>query len=178
MVSAAIGMGLVLMALRVTQRKAAEPEALVPVIAAADGLLHELSAHADSDIAVFDAYMAALRLPKDSDTDKAARRTALAQAGEAGTETLLNAAQSTLEALSIAEQGAHSAQSNIVSDVAAGASLLYGAVIAVLFTVDINLSGIKDKDQRDDYARSRVHLGEAAKRRYEAIQSTLATRLA
>ena len=176
MVSAAIGMGLVLMALRVTARKAADPESLSPLIAAGDGLLAELSDHADADIAVFDAYMAALRLPRESEDEKSKRRTALADAGAAGTETLLNAAQSTLEALNVAGQAAHLAQDNILSDVAAGAALLNGAVQAVLFTVDINLPGIKDDVLRGDFARSRSHLGDASARGYAALQATLSQR--
>ena len=178
MVSAAIGMGLVLMALRVTSRKAADPDSIAPLIAAGGTLLAELSGHADADIAVFEAYMAALRLPKASEAEKAARRAALADAAAAGTETLLNAAQSTLEALSIAEQAAHAVQDNILSDVGAGGALLFGAVTAVLFTVDINLPGIKEKERHTDFATSRVHLGDATKRRYDAIQSILAERLA
>lgn len=176
MVSATIGLGLVLMALRVTARKASDPERLAPVIASADGLLAELSAHADADIAAFEGYMAALRLPKGSDEEKAARRVALARAGEAGTETLLNAAQSTLEALDLADQAARLAQENILSDVGAGAALLHGAIMAVLFTVDINLPAIKDPELSAEYAGSRAHHGEAAARRYDAIRQTLAGR--
>lgn len=176
MVSATIGMGLVLMALRVTTRKAGDPEALAPLIAAGDGLLAELGAHADADIAAFEAYMAALRLPKESDEEKAARRVALAQAGAVGTETLLNAAQSALEGLDLTDQAARLAQANILSDVGSGAALLHGAIMAVLFTVDINLPGIKDPELRAEYAGSRAHLGEAAGRRYDAIRQTLAGR--
>ncbi|NBC33095.1 MAG: methenyltetrahydrofolate cyclohydrolase [Alphaproteobacteria bacterium] len=178
MVSATIGLGLVLMALRVTARKAGDPEKLTPVVASADGLLAELSAHADADIAAFEGYMAALRLPKASEEEKAARKAALAQAGEAGTETLLNAAQSALEALDLTDQAARLAQANILSDVGAGGAILHGAIMAVLFTVDINLPGIKDPELRTEYAGSRAHLGEAAARRYEAIRQTLAGRQA
>lgn len=176
MVSATIGIGLVLMALRVTARKAGDPEGLAPVIAAGANLLAELSAHADADIAAFEDYMAVLRLPKETEEEKAARRVALALAGAAGTETLLNAAQSTLEALDLTDQAARLAQANILSDVGAGAALLHGAITAVLFTVDINLPGIKDPELRAEYAGSRAHLGGAAGRRYDAVRQTLAGR--
>ncbi|NNG06077.1 MAG: cyclodeaminase/cyclohydrolase family protein, partial [Inquilinus sp.] len=83
MVSAAIGLGLVLMALRVTARKASDKTALTPLIDGGDRLLAELSAHADADIAVFDAYMKALKLPRGSEAEKAARRAAIADAAAA-----------------------------------------------------------------------------------------------
>ena len=41
------------------------------LILSGDRLLRDLSAHADADIAVFDAYMAALKLPKATEADKA-----------------------------------------------------------------------------------------------------------
>ncbi len=183
MATAAVGIGLVLMALRVTATKAAAKDAdgaatLEPLIAAGSGLMAELSAHADTDMAVFEGYMAALRLPKGTDAEKEARRDRLAEATMAATEAPLNAAGSVLEALAIADQAADRAQAGIVSDVAAGAALLHGAGVAVLYNVDINLKSIKDADIAADYATSRDHLRRQIAERHRAVTDRCAARLA
>lgn len=178
MVGAAIGMGLVLMALRVTQAKADRPEALAPLIASGDGLMAELSAHADADIAVFETYMEALRLPKGTEDEKAARRTALAAAGQAATEVPLNAAQSCLEALDVARQAAPLASSTIVSDVAAGALMIHAGLAAMLLTVDINLKSLKDAALRDSYLTSRRHLEAGGQNRRDTIVALTSERIA
>jgi formiminotetrahydrofolate cyclodeaminase len=177
MVSATIGLGLVLMALRVTARRPETGDALMPLIESGERRIAELSGHADADIAVFEAYMQALRMPRGTDAEKAARREALAQATIAATEVPLNAAQSALEGLDLACQAVHVAHANIVSDVAAGAALLHGAVTAVLYSVDINLKSIADAAVAEDYARSRAHLQEAAGRRHASITAAIAKRL-
>lgn len=178
MVAASIGLGLVLMALRVTARRAdADPLALAPLIDAGERRLAELSQHADADIAVFEGYMAALRRPRATEEEKAARRQALAQATVAATEIPLNAAQSVVEALDLARQAAQLAHSGIVSDVGAGAALLCGAVTAVLYSVDINLKSMADAHAAADYLASRTHLQQAAEKRHATIVATVAARL-
>lgn len=178
MVGAAIGMGLVLMALRVTQAKAGKPDRLDPLIGSGERLMDELSHHADADIAVFEHYMEALRLPKATEEEKAIRRQALAAAGQAATEVPLNAAQSCLEALDVARQAAPLASPTIVSDVAAGALMIHAALMAVLLTVDINLKGIKDADLADSYAGSRKHLEAAGQERRDLIVRLTSERIA
>ncbi len=178
MVGAAIGLGLVLMALRVTaRRKDADTSALAPLIESGERRLAELSAYADADIAVFDAYMAALRLPRGTEEEKAARRKAMHKAAIAATEMPLNAAQAILEGLDVARQAAGAAHPNILSDVAAGAALLFGALTAVLCSVDINLKSLADDPAAADYARSRAHLQQAAEYRRTAVAATVADRL-
>lgn len=177
MVSASIGIALVLMALRVTAAKSDDREALDPLLRAGERLREDLAAHAVADIDVFDAYMAALRLPKSTDEEKAVRRERLADARIAATEVPLNAAQGTLEGLDIARQAAHVCDLGIVSDVGAGAALLNGALTATLYNVDINLRGMKDAARREDYSTSRDRLERSAGERHETIRRVLATRL-
>lgn len=177
MVTGAMGVALVLMALRVSAKRPESTSALTPLIASGERLLDQLSDYADADIAVFDAYMAALKLPRDSDADKQARREALAQARIAATEVPLNAAQATLEALDLAHQAVHAAHEGIVSDVAAGAAVLHGALTAVLCSVDINLKGMQDATAAADYARSRDHLQRVAAERQAAVAAAFAERL-
>ncbi len=178
MVGAAIGLGLVQMALRVTARKVEDTSGLSPLIEAGDRLMVELSQHADSDIAVFEVYMAALKLPRDTDEQKTTRRAAMAEAALAATEVPLNAAQTVLESLDVARQAAAAADRGILSDVGAGAALLNGAVTAVLYNVDINLGSVKDAEAAADFAKSRKHLASAADTRHRSIIALVENRLA
>lgn len=178
MVGAVIGLGLVQMALRVTARKAEDTSGLSSLIESGDRLMVEVSQHADSDIAVFEIYMAALKLPRDTDEQKAVRRAAMADAALAATEVPLNAAQTVLEALDVARQAAAVADRGILSDVGAGAALLNGAVTAVLYNVDINLESVKDAEAAADFAKSRKHLAGAAETRHRSIVALVEDRLA
>lgn len=176
MVSATIGIGLVLMALRVTARKADNADALTPLIDSGDRLMRELGDHADADIAVFQAYMEALSRPRGTDEEKAARRAGLAEAAAAATEIPLNAAQIALEALDLAHQAAHACGRQILSDVAAGAALLQGALTAVLYNVDINLPSIGDPEREADYRTSRNHLQKAGNEAHRRVMAAVSSR--
>jgi len=177
MVSATLGLGLVVMALRITANKATDRTFLDTLILSGERLITELSAHAEADIAVFDAYMAALKLPKATEAEKTERRTALQRATIAATEIPLNAAQTALEALDLAGQAATLATTQIVSDVGAGAATLRGAVEAVLYAVDVNLRGLDDAGRRQVYAGSRDRLAAAAGQRADGIARLVRDRL-
>src|SRR5437764_5205998 len=88
MVSASLGLGLVIMALEITHRKQ-EPgpaaDELARHLTTAREQLAALSRHADEDVAVFNAYMSALRMPKATEDEKAARKQAMQQALENAT---------------------------------------------------------------------------------------------
>ena len=177
MVSATLGLGLVVMALRITANKAADRAFLDTLILSGERLIDELSAHAEADIAVFDAYMTALKLPKATEEEKTARRDALRQATIAATEIPLNAAQTALEGIDLANQAATLAATQIVSDVGAGAATLRGAVEAVLYAVDVNLRGFDDAARRQVYADSRDRLLAAAEQRAGGIARLVRDRL-
>lgn len=177
MVSATLGLGLVVMALRVTANKSADRAFLDTLILSGERLLRDLSDHADADVAVFDCYMAALKLPKATEAETAARRAALQEATVAATEIPLNAAQTALEAIDLAAQAAPLAATRIVSDVGAGAAMLRGAVEAVLYAVDVNLRGLDDARKRADYARSRDRLMAVAEDRAGGIARLVRDRL-
>jgi methenyltetrahydrofolate cyclohydrolase len=177
MVTATLGLGLVVMALRITANKAADRVFLDTLILSGERLMAELSAHAEADIAVFDAYMAALKLPKATEDEKVARRAVLQEATVAATEIPLNAAQTVLEAIDLAGQAATLATTQMVSDVGAGAATLRGAIEAVLYAVDVNLRGLDDAPGRADYAGSRDRLLATAEQRAGGIARLVRDRL-
>src|SRR4051794_3747560 len=105
MVSASLGLGLVIMALEITHKKQ-EPgpaaDELGHFLATAREQLAALGRHADEDVAVFNAYLSALRMPKATDEEKAARKSAMQQALEQATRAPLAAARTSVAALEVA----------------------------------------------------------------------------
>jgi formiminotetrahydrofolate cyclodeaminase len=178
MVSASLGAALVAMALRVTANRADADTAVGGLIAEADRLGAALARHADADIAVFDLYMAALRLPRGTDAEKAVRRKALEDAAIEATRVPLAAAGSVIEMLEVAARAAPLAARAVVSDVGAGAATLAGAVRAGLLAVDVNLGAIGDPETRRAFATERDRLLAAAAREGDAIVAAVRARLA
>jgi formiminotetrahydrofolate cyclodeaminase len=179
MVSASLGLGLVVMALEITAKKPdpGSETALADLIRDARILLAEISRHADEDIDVFQAYMAALRMPKATDAEKAARKSVMDDALRNATQAPLSAARSCVNALALAERSAELSGVRVISDVGAGAALLQGAVTAVLLNVDINLPGIKQSDLVAAFANERAALAEEAERLRAAVLSRVKARL-
>ena len=143
MVSGALGLSLIVMGLEITRAKAVSAE-VDAALAEGRSLLATLSDHADRDIEVFEQYMRALRLPKASDEDRAARSSALQSATIAATRAPLSAAGDCLAALRYAERAAQLVRANVASDLLGGSDMLLGALKAVLRNVDINLPGLHD----------------------------------
>jgi len=153
------------MALEITHKKQ-EPgpaaDEMGQLLATAREQLAALGCHADEDVAVFNAYMSALRMPKATDEEKAARKAAMQQALEQATRAPLAAAHTSVAALEVANNAAGLAGPHVVSDVGAGAALLGGAVTAVLLNVDINLPGLADANLEESFTQERTDLARHA----------------
>lgn len=150
-VTSAFGLGLVVMALEVTQAKQPS-EALASAIARGRALLGSLAEHADRDVVVFATYMQALGLPKADAAQQAARSAALQEAVLGATAAPLTAAEACLEGLRYSESIAALVQRNVWSDLLAGADLIFGSLKAVLRSVDINLPAVRDEAARNGFA--------------------------
>lgn len=161
-VSASLGLGLVIMALEVSAKRkdVTQPAEIAALIAASRERLTVLSESADADVRAFDAYMAALSLPKETDEQKQSRRAALQSATVAATQSPLQAARHIIAALQLAEKAVPLSHKHVVSDVGAGAALLGGALQAVLLNVDINLPSLNDAAFKADCAAARAALAE------------------
>lgn len=161
MVSASLGLGLIIMALEITLAKRADSvgaEALRADLKQCRALLTQLSSHVDADMAAFSAYMAALGLPKATDDEKSLRRTAMGRALMGATQAPLDAGRDCVTALELGFKLLPEIDARVVSDVGAGAALLAGALQAVLLNVDINLPGLKDDEIRSQFSRQRQGL--------------------
>jgi formiminotetrahydrofolate cyclodeaminase len=162
------GLSLILMALEITRAKVPSA-ALDAAQSEAHALLHALSEHVDRDVAVFEQYMAALKLPKASESERAARAAALQSAISAATHAPLMAAEDCLRALRCAENAARLVRANVASDLLGGSDILLGALRAALRNVDINLPSLRDLALRGQLAAQASETARQAEACYARI---------
>jgi formiminotetrahydrofolate cyclodeaminase len=111
-----------------------------------------LAALVDEDSAAYDAVVAAFRLPKATDEEKAARRAAVQAATRHATTTPLAVMEACAEALGMAGQIAACGNPNAASDVQVGMALLSAACRGAYENVAINLPGLSDETLRAELA--------------------------
>ena len=123
-----------------TGERAALDDARTRLLALRDTLVDLI----DRDAAAYDEVVAAYRLPKATDAEKAARKaaiqSALRHAAEIPLETMRTAAAAQAAAGDIAEHGNPSAR----TDMAVGMQLLMVAGSGAWLNVDANLTGLTD----------------------------------
>ena len=92
----------------------------------------------DEDAAAYDAVVAAYRLPKASEAEKARRGDAVTAAMRRATEVPLQTAESCLRVLETAREAADHGNPNARSDARTGAALAWAGLLGALENVRIN----------------------------------------
>ncbi|MGD9901972.1 MAG: cyclodeaminase/cyclohydrolase family protein [Vicinamibacterales bacterium] len=154
-VAGALGTALVQMVagLPRTRRNDDDERAVLASLAAPLADLRErLLGLADEDTAAFDRLMAAFRLPKASDDDKAARRAAIQAATREATAVPLQTAVVAARALDLAGTVAALGNPSAASDLRVGVGMLAAAAEGAAANVRINLETITDEAFRADAA--------------------------
>jgi glutamate formiminotransferase/formiminotetrahydrofolate cyclodeaminase len=147
------------------------------IAALADLLRAELESAVRLDAEAFEAVMAALRLPKVSDEERAARARALEAATQRAGETPLRAAERSTAALELAAEVAESGNPSAASDAGSAGALARAALAAAAMNVRVNAASLKDVAI---VARWRDQLLELERRAAEAetrLQRALEARL-
>lgn len=172
-ITAAFGLGLVIMALDISKpKKNADVVGIDALLLEAKERLTVLKTHADRDVAAFERYMEALKLPRGSEE----RKLAVKEATRNAALTPLDAAKDVVQALKIAERAAPLAHSSIISDVGAGVAVLHGAGQAFLLTVDMNLK--YDADLKSELGAERQQVAEAIQHLQQTILKQVSAQLA
>jgi len=104
-----------------------------------------LAALMDRDSAAYDGVVAAFRLPKNSEDEKATRSVRIQEALRAATEAPLEVMRACLEAIQLAETVAAFGNTNAASDVQVGLELLGAGLRGAGMNVAINLTSLKDQ---------------------------------
>ena len=100
------------------------------------------------DSEAYASYMAAMKLPKETPEQKAARKAAMAAAAIHAAEIPLETMELALDVMGLAVRVAQKGNPNAASDGAVGALLARAAVRAADMNVRINLPSIQDEAVR------------------------------
>lgn len=138
--------------------------------AASEELLH-------ADIESFNRYMAALKLPKSSDEEKASRKHALESATIQAIEVPLRLMKLCLDGITSTAAIAESANKHVISDLGIGAILFEAAARSALLTVEINLRSMPESDMRARYTDQAAALMEEIDKLGKAVLHTARQRM-
>jgi formiminotetrahydrofolate cyclodeaminase len=106
-----------------------------------------LRALVEEDARAYDAVVAGYRLPKGTDEDKAARKSAIAAAMARATEVPLETAEACLVVLKSAEEAVSHGNPNAVSDARTGAALAWAGLVGAAENVRINAASLPEGDR-------------------------------
>jgi len=161
-IGAATGAALVAMIARLTVRRAGFEDVagrMAEIVGEADRERGDLLALADRDAEAFGAVMAAYRMPKDDEEQKAERLKALQAGLEHAAEVPLLVARRAVYLMGLAEEAIAHGNPNAASDGFSGAAILHAAALAALANVQINAFAFVDLTRRaelmDDCRRLR-----------------------
>ena len=141
------------------------------ISAGAGDLRGSLLAAAEEDAAAYLDVVAARRLPRDGDEERAARKAAIGEASVAATEVPLRVARLATEVLELAASIASVGNRNAVSDAGAAALLAAAAARGAALNVRINLPSLPEAHPlRADAAARLAELdSRVSKREAEAL---------
>jgi methenyltetrahydrofolate cyclohydrolase len=122
---------------------------------AARELQDRLLALADEDAAAFSGYSAALKLPRDTDEERATRSAAIGEAALAATLTPLRTVEAASEVVALAESLAGRSNRNASSDLEVASHMAVAACRSAAANVYINLPSLGDEGRaRELYDRT------------------------
>src|SRR5262245_7883155 len=172
----AVGVSLLMMVAGLPKTKTGAPEETAD-LAEASSRLHPLRDAllelVDRDSEAYRQVLAAFRLPKASEAEKAARTEAIDRATRAATEAPLDTMRLCQQALRGAVIVASNGSRKTTSDVGVAVELLVAALRGARLNVDINLAGLNDEAYtarlREEVEELVVDAGEDAERARRAL---------
>ena len=112
----------------------------------AQGIKDQLLAAVDEDTQAFNGVMEALRMPKDTPDQKAARSEAIQSGYKHATEVPMQTARHCRAALELCLMAARSGNDVMITDAGVGALVSLAGVKGAAYNARINLKSIKDAD--------------------------------
>ena len=177
--SAASAAALVAMVARLTVGKkkyaAVEPQ-MWTLIDEAESLRAALTRAVTEDAQSFDAILTALRLPKSTPEEQAARSVQLDRATLHAAEVPLQTAEKAVRVMELAAQAAAVANLNAISDAASASALAQAALTSAGLNVRINCQSLQDAAPAAPYLAQLRVLEEQARSHAAAVKTALRER--
>lgn len=143
--AAAMGAALVEMVANVVGgRDEAERQRLSAFVTECEAFRAEFLAMMDKDSLAFEGYMAAVKLSRTTDEEKAVRRDAMQEALKSSTRSPLTLAIRVCDFADLLTETFASAPKDIASDLYVGAAMLEAAFAGAVANVYVNLAYLKD----------------------------------
>lgn len=174
-VTVSFAAALLQMCLAITEKKQPGP-AVAKLKEGTTELLALLRGTADEDIAAFDSYIAALKLPKSDEDEKIARAAAKQSALLEAARVPLEAAGRTMDLAELGIAAAGEVVPIVLSDLGTALELLHASARSLLLNVETNLRGLKTVDDED--AEPLFELYAEVSARYQKVGTGLAGALA
>lgn len=164
----AAGLGSMVAALTVGKEKYKDSwEKMEEALKTGERLRGEFIKLMNEDTESFNLFMKALKMPKDTEEQKASRRAAMAEASKTATEAPLRTLEKCCEAAKLSLLTAENGNTNAMSDAGVAALLSTAAAKAAAYNVRINLPGVKDESFASD-CRARMAKALAETEEYAA----------
>lgn len=167
-VSAGFALGLIAKVLAVSGRHNTDPEhtsRLEPLTAAAEAASQRMLHLAGDDIAAFEAYLTARRLPRSTESERQARQQSIDSAIRRAIDLPLAAAQEAAAGLQLCSEVSAFAPLALTADVGVSASLLAGALRGFLLCAQSNV-----RQLAPEAASLRERVAAEAKRHAQAFR--------
>ena len=177
--AAAMAASLVAMVGRVTvgKKRYADVEGeMWPIIEEATHLVAVLQSAVHEDAAVFEAYMQARRLPRDTDQQKADRSLAIKEASKKAAVVPLSVARNTLRVMQLGVKVAELGNKNAISDAGTAIALAKAAIKGAGLNVRINLIGLEEEPDPDRMLNALQNIEKQAAQLDEKANSVLIER--
>jgi len=118
---------------------------LLAIRTESEGLRLKLTGMVEEDIAAFDSLMAAYKLPKSTESDKAGRSAAIQEALRRATEVPLECARACAAVIALARRSAERGYRGVISDAGVGVAAAHGALRSAALNVFINAPALIDR---------------------------------
>jgi glutamate formiminotransferase/formiminotetrahydrofolate cyclodeaminase len=175
----ALAAALVAMVARLTvgKKKYAEVETqMAALIPKADSLRAEFVKAVKADATAFDAVMAAMKLPKETEEQKASRANAIETTTLEAAKQPLNVARMAVDCLGMLREAARLGNINAISDAGSAAALARACLAGSALNVRINVHSLSDQAAGAPLIRDLRELEKQAAKLEAEIQATVRER--
>ena len=177
---AAAGAALISMVGRLTigrERFAEVEQRMREIVARADEERSRFLELADRDAQVFEGYMTAFRMPRETEEQRSVRGAAIQEASVAAADVPLEVARRAVDLMEVAAEAAATGNPHAASDGVCAAACLHAAAHAALASVRINAASMSDAATSSRYVAQADALRDQADRVLAAAEAAFTGRL-